>query len=151
MTWTDARVELLKKCWAGGLSASQTASEIGGITRNAVIGKACRMGLIQPEKPPKLGTITRPPRAAKERFLRPPPQIVEPPPPELPPDESQFAMSIADIGMYDCRYPLGDPHLPGFMFCGAPKMDSSPYCYRHHRIAYQKPERRGPINSWRAA
>src|SRR5437762_6826798 len=45
MTWTDERVELLKKLWADGLSASQIAAELGGITRNAVIGKVHRLGL----------------------------------------------------------------------------------------------------------
>ena len=44
MSWTDERVELLKKLWADGLSASQIAGELGGITRNAVIGKVHRLG-----------------------------------------------------------------------------------------------------------
>jgi GcrA cell cycle regulator len=44
-TWTDERVELLKKLWADGLSASQIAGEMGGVTRNAVIGKVHRLGL----------------------------------------------------------------------------------------------------------
>ena len=45
MSWTDERVELLKKLWQDGLSASQIAGELGGITRNAVIGKVHRLGL----------------------------------------------------------------------------------------------------------
>src|SRR5512145_522569 len=45
MAWTDERVELLKKLWAEGLSASQIASRLGGVTRNAVIGKVHRLGL----------------------------------------------------------------------------------------------------------
>src|SRR5215471_11289713 len=45
MMWTDERVELLKKLWTDGLSASQIAAELGGITRNAVIGKVHRLGL----------------------------------------------------------------------------------------------------------
>ena len=45
MSWTDERVELLKKLWSDGLSASQIAAELGGITRNAVIGKVHRLGL----------------------------------------------------------------------------------------------------------
>ena len=45
MSWTDERVELLKKLWSDGLSASQIATELGGITRNAVIGKVHRLGL----------------------------------------------------------------------------------------------------------
>ena len=45
MGWTDERVELLKKLWAEGLSASQIAGRLGGVTRNAVIGKVHRLGL----------------------------------------------------------------------------------------------------------
>lgn len=45
MSWTDERIEHLKKLWTDGLSASQIASELGGVTRNAVIGKVHRLGL----------------------------------------------------------------------------------------------------------
>ncbi|WP_444452734.1 GcrA family cell cycle regulator [Rhodobacter capsulatus] len=45
MSWTDERVELLKKMWTEGQSASQIAKELGGVTRNAVIGKVHRLGL----------------------------------------------------------------------------------------------------------
>ena len=50
--WTDERVELLKKLWNDGLSASQIAAELGGITRNAVIGKVHRLGLSGRAKSP---------------------------------------------------------------------------------------------------
>ena len=58
MSWTDERVELLKKMWSDGQSASQIAKELGGVTRNAVIGKVHRLGLsnrtaAQPAKPIK--------------------------------------------------------------------------------------------------
>ena len=52
MSWTDERVEMLKKLWADGLSASQIAAELGGITRNAVIGKVHRLGLSGRAKAP---------------------------------------------------------------------------------------------------
>jgi len=52
MSWTDERVELLKKLWADGLSASQIAAELGGVTRNAVIGKVHRLGLSGRAKSP---------------------------------------------------------------------------------------------------
>ena len=55
MTWTDERVETLKKLWTDGLSASQIAAELGGITRNAVIGKVHRLGLSGRAKSPVLG------------------------------------------------------------------------------------------------
>ena len=45
MSWTDDRVEVLKKMWGEGRSASQIAKELGGVTRNAVIGKVHRLGL----------------------------------------------------------------------------------------------------------
>jgi GcrA cell cycle regulator len=62
MGWTDERVELLKKLWADGLSASQIAAELGGITRNAVIGKVHRLGLSGRAKSPS-STAPRPRKA----------------------------------------------------------------------------------------
>ena len=63
MTWTDERVEQLKKLWSDGLSASQIAAELGGITRNAVIGKVHRLGLSGRTKAPS----TAAPRPRKPR------------------------------------------------------------------------------------
>ncbi|WP_241229779.1 GcrA family cell cycle regulator, partial [Tsuneonella rigui] len=45
MSWTDERIATLKKMWEGGATASQIADELGGVSRNAVIGKAHRLGL----------------------------------------------------------------------------------------------------------
>jgi GcrA cell cycle regulator len=53
MSWTDERVELLKKLWSDGLSASQIAAELGSVTRNAVIGKVHRLGLSGRAKAPQ--------------------------------------------------------------------------------------------------
>ena len=50
MSWTDERIETLKKLWSDGLSASQIATALGGITRNAVIGKVHRLGLVGPRQ-----------------------------------------------------------------------------------------------------
>src|ERR1043166_911861 len=61
ITWTDDRVELLKRLWAEGLSASQIAGELGGITRNAVIGKVHRLGLSARAKSPP-SSVPRPRR-----------------------------------------------------------------------------------------
>src|SRR6476661_6445286 len=63
MSWTDERVELLKKLWGDGLSASQIAGELGGITRNAVIGKVHRLGLSGRAKSPSSAS----PRPRKPR------------------------------------------------------------------------------------
>ena len=59
MSWTDERVETLKKMWGEGQSASQIAKELGGVTRNAVIGKVHRLGLSNRQ--------ARPAAAAKQR------------------------------------------------------------------------------------
>ena len=62
MSWTDERVELLRKLWSDGLSASQVAAELGaGITRNAVIGKIHRLGLAERAKT----VVSSRPRVAK--------------------------------------------------------------------------------------
>ena len=66
MGWTDERVETLKRLWLDGLSASQIAKQLGGVTRNAVIGKVHRLGLsgrATPSKPAR--TTFKPPRAAR--------------------------------------------------------------------------------------
>ncbi len=67
MSWTDERVELLKKMWGEGQSASQIAKELGGVTRNAVIGKVHRLGLSNragptpaPAAPAAAGTTAKP-------------------------------------------------------------------------------------------
>ena len=65
MSWTDERVETLKKLWIDGLSASQIAKQLGSVTRNAVIGKVHRLGLAgraTPSRPAK--RPTRPARPA---------------------------------------------------------------------------------------
>src|SRR5258707_9791100 len=71
-TWTDERVELLKKLWGDGLSASVIAGELGGITRNAVIGKVHRLGLSGRAKAPS-SSMPRPrkPRPATQMFRAP--------------------------------------------------------------------------------
>ena len=66
MSWTDERVELLKKLWGEGLSASQIAARLGqGITRNAVIGKVHRLNLSGRAQPPR-STVPRAPRKPRE-------------------------------------------------------------------------------------
>ncbi|MCO4843273.1 MAG: GcrA cell cycle regulator [Yoonia sp.] len=68
MSWTDERVETLKKMWGEGQSASQIAKELGGVTRNAVIGKVHRLGLSN-----RAGTTSAAPsKAAKEKVAAKP-------------------------------------------------------------------------------
>ena len=67
--WTDERVELLKKLWADGLSASRIAAELGGVTRNAVIGKVHRLGLSGRAKPPS-SSVNRPRKPRPSHLFR---------------------------------------------------------------------------------
>ena len=60
MAWTDDRVDVLKKMWGEGKSASQIAKELGGVTRNAVIGKVHRLGLSNRATTPKATTKKEP-------------------------------------------------------------------------------------------
>ncbi|HEU4704487.1 MAG TPA: GcrA family cell cycle regulator [Sphingomicrobium sp.] len=74
MSWTDERIERLKKMWADGATASQIADELGGVSRNAVIGKAHRLGLDARPSPVKPGDEKeKKPAATAARPARPDP------------------------------------------------------------------------------
>ena len=150
MSWTDDRVELLKKLWADGLSASQIAAELGGITRNAVIGKVHRLGLSGRAKSPS-STSPRPRKArSSSHMLRvsrpsmrgnaalaydyehePEPELIE----KLIPISQRRTLS--ELTEQTCRWPIGDPGSPEFFFCGGNTVTNLPYCAYHSRIAYQ--------------
>ncbi len=96
MSWTDERIATLKKMWEGGQTASQIAEALGGVSRNAVIGKAHRLALearpspVRPNDPTKTAAAPKPvaeaPRAAvtEEDAAPPPVQQPEPAPPPPP-------------------------------------------------------------------
>ena len=96
MTWTDERIETLKKLWEAGQTASQIAEELGGVSRNAVIGKAHRLELQARPSP------VRPNEPAPPAVVKPEPEPViaeaEPEPqPEAEPDvEPELVMAAAD-------------------------------------------------------
>src|ERR1700709_2830864 len=93
MSWTDERVELLKKLWADGLSASQIAGELGGITRNAVIGKVHRLG---PSGRPKAPSSSVPLPAHRRVRQVPPARPARPPkaPPLCGPARAKAARAL---------------------------------------------------------
>ena len=90
MSWTDERVELLKKMWGEGQSASQIAKELGGVTRNAVIGKVHRLGLsnrtaggakaAEPKEKPAAAAAPKPAPKPKPQPKTEPARPVTPPP-----------------------------------------------------------------------
>jgi GcrA cell cycle regulator len=148
MGWTDERVELLKKLWADGLSASQIAAELGGITRNAVIGKVHRLGLSGRAKSPSSASPRpRKPRAASQMLRVSRPAIrgntalaydydLEPEP-ELLEIPSEQRKTLLQLNEHTCRWPVGDPGSPEFYFCGGDTGNELPYCGYHCRVAYQ--------------
>jgi GcrA cell cycle regulator len=160
MSWTDERVEQLKKMWLDGLSASQIANELGeGVSRNAVIGKVHRLGLSGRAKSPAPAAASA--RTRKEEPARPPAapltigalalaaeQAPAPAPaPRAAVEEVVIAMServtIMDLRESMCRWPLGDPTNPDFRYCGARmQIGAGPYCASHARLAYQPAQER---------
>ncbi len=146
MGWTDERVEMLKKLWLDGLSASQIAKQLGGVTRNAVIGKVHRLGLSgraapsQPARP--VFKAPRPPRPAQApapRRVEAPQQVAAPAPVFYV--EEPGSATVLTLGAHMCKWPIGDPATDNFTFCGRRSGDG-PYCNEHARMAYQPQQAR---------
>ncbi|WP_301751376.1 GcrA family cell cycle regulator, partial [uncultured Erythrobacter sp.] len=78
MGWTDERIATLKKMWEGGSTASEIAAELGGVSRNAVIGKAHRLGLKARPSPVKANDKKKPAAPAKKPAAAPAPRVAEP-------------------------------------------------------------------------
>lgn len=149
MSWTDERVEQLKKLWTDGLSASQIAAELGGITRNAVIGKVHRLGLSGRAKSPS-SAAPRPRKPRQTHMMRVPRASMrgntalayaydldvesEPEPIEniIPIGQRR---TLLELNENTCRWPIGDPASQEFFFCGGQPITSLPYCAYHSRIA----------------
>lgn len=130
MAWTDERVEKLRELWDKGLSASQIAKELAeGVTRNAVIGKAHRMGLASRPSPVKSDPAKRAAAAAKKKAA-PKQESVKSAP-------STGKVTILDLTESMCKWPIGHPGESGFHFCGKPSQPAFPYCANHCVEAYQ--------------
>jgi len=160
MSWTTERVELLKKLWGDGLSASQIAGELGGVTRNAVIGKVHRLGLSGRAK-----TTTTAPKARRKKSATAPQSGASSPSPKpishgsaalkmetapvaraVPAEDTQPVAqlvpmskraSILELTERTCKWPIGDPSKDDFYFCGRVSEAGVPYCAHHCKIAYQ--------------
>lgn len=150
MAWNDERVEQLKKLWAEGLSASQIASKMGGVTRNAVIGKVHRLGLsgrAAPAKPQRGRSYERHDdyEVRREPVMRP----VIPEPEFIAPLvlDTGDRTTVSTLKNNMCKWPVGDPARDDFHFCGQSTSTGKSYCAYHAHLAFQpaqtrKPERR---------
>jgi len=160
MNWTDERVELLRKLWAEGLSASQIAAQLGGVSRNAVIGKVHRLklssrGRAAPAQTRQKKAKPSAPKAAKPASAppRPVPQSIgatalkldydpEPAPRPAPRNDDVVVpisrrLKLFELNDRTCKWPNGDPLNEDFHFCGNASKESGPYCAYHARLAYQ--------------
>ena len=118
--WTDERLEELKKLWAQGLSISQIGEALG-VSRNAIAGKAHRMGL--PKRPSPISK----PKAEKPKVE----SVVEEQDLPLRLELRQLVWSRSK-----CCWPTGDPKKNGFVFCGDTVVPGKPYCLPHCKEAY---------------
>jgi GcrA cell cycle regulator len=154
MSWTDERIETLRKSWEGGMTASQIADLLGeGVSRNAVIGKAHRLGLQARPSPVKAGDVAaapavaapKPAPVAKVAAAPTPAPVLAPAAPKPAPKRTSRAAANAkpakttllDLSERVCKWPIGHPGEVDFHFCGQPSKPSFPYCPDHCLIAYQ--------------
>jgi GcrA cell cycle regulator len=164
--WTDERVETLRKLWAEGLSASQIAAQLGGVSRNAVIGKVHRLKLSS------RGRTTAAPTRQKKTVQAPVATVTKAAPrpaaaPARPvtatvgatalqvqfdaePVVRQYLrpvedvvvpisrhLQLVDLTERTCKWPNGDPLTEEFHFCGHEAGETGPYCKYHSKIAFQ--------------
>jgi GcrA cell cycle regulator len=159
MPWTDDRIAILRKLWNEGHSASIIAGNLGEFSRNAVIGKARRLGLASRRDSPVLRRNARKPALFAARSRSPKARL----PPFLPrrrrAQEGQQAkpalkieasarpiaepscannVTIEGLTRLTCRWPLGDPKTSSFRYCGGPSKPDCSYCAYHAEIAYRR-------------
>ena len=139
MSWTDEKVESLKKLWGSGKTASQIAEIIGGISRNAVIGKAHRLNLSA-----KIKTRTaisnqnfnysknekniKSKRGRRSKFKS---LIIE------KNFEPENPKQLEELDENSCKWPIGHPNDDSFYFCGRSSLKDFSYCKLHLLYAYQ--------------
>lgn len=163
-TWTDERVEHMRARWAEGASAGEIAREIGGVSRNAVIGKLHRLGIAgrgmalpQREHKPRIRTARDAVRRLKVRTvnpngiykLQPPPMPSEPLPEPVDFDRDRLASGesriLLDLGPHHCRWPVGSPDLVNERFCCAQQVPGLMYC-EHHAIRSMREREAKPVS-----
>ena len=165
MIWTDERVELLRKLWAEGLSASQIAAQLGGVSRNAVIGKVHRLKLSgrgrnaaapARQKKPAPSQQRRKARRVRRTAVTAEPIVPRSARPRcrrssMPSRSSAIQsgprtsivvpisrnLQLIQLNERTCKWPIGDPLAENFHFCGNDCAETGPYCRYHARIAFQ--------------
>jgi GcrA cell cycle regulator len=139
MSWTEEKVSKLKELWGKGNTASQIAEIIGGISRNAVIGKAHRLNLSAKIKT-RTATSSKNfdknveennnqlKRGRKSRFKS---LIIEK---DFEPENPK---QLEELDESSCKWPIGHPDEKNFYFCGRSSLKDFSYCKLHLLYAYQ--------------
>jgi GcrA cell cycle regulator len=132
--------------WADGDSAAQIAGTLGGVTRNAVLGKIHRLGLADtaPDKKPhgrggpRLSREEMARRQAARALVR---KIAATPhidaPPKPPPPTHEFLnLTFDQLSYGDCRFPIGD--APPYLYCGNPTVDGTSWCRQCFEFTHKR-------------
>ena len=139
MSWTEEKVAKLKELWGKGNTASQIAEIIGGISRNAVIGKAHRLNLSAKIKTrtatssqnfdsTRIEKNTQSKRGRKSKFKS---LIIEK---DFEPENPK---QLEELDENSCKWPIGHPNEKSFYFCGRASLKDFSYCKLHLLYAYQ--------------
>ena len=107
--WTKSKIDKLSTLWSKGIPAREIAEKLGNVSRNAVIGKANRLGLSKKLKEKK---------------------VIK--------DNKEITVNGLIASMIGCKWPIGHPGDEDFYFCGKEVIPGKPYCGEHCLIAYRR-------------
>lgn len=144
MRWSDERIETLTQLWLQGMSCSQIARRLGGVTTNAVIGKVHRLRLPRRKEPPT--EHSGPPSRAPAYTPPSRPRIISSCAESTQLPARAFRTDDLEWAIPTCSWPIGHPDALGFTFCGNPTAPHGPYCVEHKADAF-KPMRRRSLSS----
>ena len=143
MSWNQQKVEDLKKLWNDGVATSRFGEQLG-FTKNAVIGKAFRLGLERRQNSRK--KISQPASFSSTTLYRETSSssssISVKKEPIRRREKFSFKKSIVGTGNFrSCQWPIGDPLEEGFHYCGGQNIPTKPYCIEHFKKAYNVDEK----------